>query len=85
MEITPVQIWKNGTVQTATQLICISINDNLDNSATFYYQLLDIDNIQLADGNTVMDGVDYENWDNATDINLAAYQWNAQKLGLTLI
>lgn len=38
--IEPVSIWANGTSQNANVFSLISISDNLQNSATFYYQLL---------------------------------------------
>jgi hypothetical protein len=39
----------------------------------------------LTQGNLIISGEDYDNWNNETNINDAAYVWAAGKLGLTLI
>ena len=83
-QIQPIQIWVNGSIQTATVFNLIIINDNLLNSATFYWQLLDADASKLADGNLTMDAADYAIWSSAQDVNEAAYQWAAAKLNITL-
>ena len=84
-QIQPIQIWVNGSLQTATVFNLIIINDNLTNSATFYWQLLDADAVKLADGNLTMSEPDYDVWNSAQDVNLAAYQWAAAKLNITLV
>lgn len=38
----------------------------------------------LADGNLSISGDDYNGWNTESDINGAAYEWAATKLGLTL-
>lgn len=91
--IQPVSIWVNGSVKTSTKFGMDSIFDNLEDSATFYYQLfsstLDAESnevlTQLAQGNLSMTGTDYENWNDSPDINDAAYQWGATQLNLTII
>lgn len=83
-QIQPITLWVNGQEQTATLFNLISINDNLLNSATFYWQLLDADASKLADGNLTMDEADYAIWSSSQDVNLAAYQWAASKLNITL-
>lgn len=91
--IQPVSIWTNGSVQTATKFNMNSIFDNLEDSATFYYELLssNLDTegnevlTQLAQGNLSMTGTDYQNWDASPSINDAAYQWGATQLSLTII
>ena len=83
-QIQPIQIWVNGQEQTASVFNLIIINDNLTNSATFYWQLLDADAVKLQDGNLTMGEPDYNVWGASADINLAAYQWAATKLNLTL-
>lgn len=85
MDITPISIWSNGTTATATQLINTLVYDNLDDQATFYWQLLDASNNKLQEGNVLMTGTDYVNWNTTTDINLAAYQFVAAELNLTLV
>jgi len=84
-QIQPFTLWVNGQQQTATLFNLISINDNLLNSATFYWQLLDAESVKLQDGNLTMDAADYAVWSSAQDVNLAAYQWAAAKLNITLV
>jgi hypothetical protein len=83
--IQPVSIWANGVNSQATQLSLTIINDNLDTSATLYYQLLTEDGIQLAQGNLTIDGEEYQAWGESSDINNEAYVIAANKLSLTLI
>jgi len=84
-QIQPFTLWVNGQQATATLFSLIIINDNLLNSATFYWQLLDAESVKLQDGNLTMDAADYAVWSSAQDINLAAYQWAASKLNITLV
>lgn len=90
-QIQPVQIWVNGQVQEGSWLNAYIINDNLSSSATFYWSILssgsepDTTGQQLSEGNSTISGNDYLVWGDAADINLAAYQWIASQLGLTLI
>ena len=83
-QIQPLTLWVNGQQATATLFSLIIINDNLSNSATFYYQLLDADASKLADGNLTMGEPDYDVWGSSADINQAAYQWAATELNITL-
>ncbi len=83
-QIQPIQIWVNGQQQTATLFSLIIINDNLSNSATFYYQLLDADAVKLADGNLTMGEPTYDQWGTSTDVNQWAYEWAATQLNITL-
>jgi hypothetical protein len=84
-QIQPIQIWVNGQLQTASVFNLIIINDNLLNSATFYWQLLDVDSVKLQDGNLTMDAADYAVWSSTQDINQSAYDWAANKLNITLV
>ena len=90
-QIEPVSIWVNGQVKTGSWLSAYIINDNLSSSATFYWSILadgsepDTAGEQLSEGNSTIDGENYIIWGEASDINLAAYQWIASQLGLTLI
>jgi hypothetical protein len=84
-QIDPITIWVNGQQLTATLFSLIIINDNLLNSAIFYYQLLDADATKLADGNLTIVEPDYDVWGSSADINLAAYQWAATQLNITLV
>ena len=82
--IQPVSIWANGVNSQATQLSLTIINDNLSTSATLYYQLLAEDGTQLAQGNLIIDGEEYQTWGEASDVNSDAYTIAATKLSLIL-
>jgi len=91
-KIEPLTIWKNGESQEANLLNAYIVNDNLQSSCSFYYSLCAIGERKeampfvifqnLAEGNILMDGENYLNWDNS---NEAAYVYIAEKLNLTLI
>jgi hypothetical protein len=83
-QIQPIQIWVNGSLQTATVFNLIIINDNLTNSATFYWQLLDSAEVKLADGNLTMVEPQYDQWGTSSDVNQWAYEWAATELNITL-
>jgi len=83
-QIQPIQIWVNGSLQTATVFNLIIINDNLLNSATFYWQLLDSAAVKLADGNLTMGEPQYDQWGTQSDANQWAYEWAATQLNITL-
>ena len=90
--IEPVTIWKNGESQEANLLNAYIINDNLQSSCSFYYQLCSsgegteamplVIGQTLADGNVTMDGENYLAWDGDNDY---AFTYIAEKLNLTLI
>ena len=84
-EIQPVSIWYNGIMVMATIFNMTSINDNLTNSCTFYYQLFTDINQVVAEGNLTMTGFDYEAYSTSPDSNSYAYQWGATQLNLTLV
>ena len=87
-QIEPIQIWKNGESQEANLLNAYIINDNLENSCSFYYQLCssgeqpDTIGQSLAEGNVSMSGEDYLAWDGSNDY---AFSYIAEQLNLTLI
>jgi len=83
--IQSVSIWFNGQVVQATIFNLTSINDNLIDSAIFYWQLFDATNIQVAQGNLTMGNPDYTNYSSSADSNEYAYQWGATQLNLTLV
>jgi hypothetical protein len=83
-QIQPIQIWVNGQLQTASVFNLIIINDNLLNSATFYWQLLDSAEVKLQDGNLTMVEPQYDQWGTSSDVNQWAYEWAATQLNLTL-
>jgi hypothetical protein len=79
--IEPVSIWFNGKTDSATILNLTCINDNLFDSAIFYYELKDTAFITIASGNLTMLQPDY-----TTDwtTNNAAYTWAASQLNLVI-
>lgn len=84
-QIQPISIWYNGQMIQAVLFSLISINDNLTNTATFYFQLFSNDSIKLADGNLTMTGFDYQSYSTSIDSNNYAYQWGATQLNLIII
>lgn len=88
--IQAVNVWQNGQVKSATKFNMNSIFDDLETSATFYYELLQVNvdaegnesTEQVAQGNLSMTGAEYQAWDDSND---GAYTWGAGKLSLTII
>ena len=83
--IEAISIWDNGTVQEAKVLNAYAINVVLNNSATFYYQLLAETaegnvGTQLAQGNLTMTGEAYTEW----QADNYAWDWIAEQLNLTI-
>lgn len=77
----PQKIWVNGTELLATIFELQCNFDNLKNQAIFYYALYNDELLKLVDGNITMSEPDYlTDW----STNDAAYNWGAQKLGLTI-
>lgn len=97
--IQPITLWVNGQQQTANQFNLQIVNDNLVDSATFYYELIDqvvtpsptpedepiVSNVVLANGNSILQGAEYDSWGDSGNINDDAYTLIAAKLNLTLI
>ena len=77
-------IWINGEEKNAELINVYSIYDDLSTRATFRYELLSIDEIELAKGTIDIGGEEYLLWGVATDINLMAYEYVAGKLNLVL-
>ena len=84
-QILPVSIWYNGLMVSATILNMVCTNDNLIDSATFYYALYVDTNFQVVDGVLSMGGADYIAYSTSTTANEYAYQWGATQLNLTLV
>ena len=99
-EIQPIQIWKNGEVKTASVLDAIIINDDLQSTCTFYWQIKEADTIVPADeevegsadqvipGQTLDQGnttVSGEEYLNWDGSNNYAYFYIAQTLNITLL
>lgn len=84
VEIQPITIWNAGTTEVATQFDLVTVFDNLESSATTYYQLLTKDNEQLSCGNQTIDGKDYQDWNNETDANGWLLNWSTTQLDITV-
>lgn len=95
MNITPIQIWKDGQVKSAEVFKLRSIADDLATSASFYYELCTEEPVGedgitpvgqvLSNGNISISGQDYQDWGAGSDINQWIYDWAADQLGLTII
>ena len=91
--IQPINVWVNGEQKVANQFNLRIIEDDLSNSATFYYELInqtipdegDPVNTVLANGNSSLSGEEYDAWDDSGDVNNEAYVLIAAKLNLTLV
>ena len=81
--INPIQIWQNGITVEANRM-SLTVQDNLKDAASFYYTLYADDNAVVNSG-IAMGGEEYENWNNETDINNAAYEWVASKINVEII
>ena len=90
-QILPVNVWFNGQVYQAKFLNAYIINDNLTNSATFWWGIYAEGDVagepgqNVASANLTISGQDYIDWNANPDINEDAYIWIADQLGLTLI
>jgi hypothetical protein len=85
--IQPIQIWVNGANKTASVLDARIINDDLQSSCTFYWELKEASTEetqgqQLAQGNVTMSGDDYLNWDGTND---EAYAYIANQINVVIL
>ena len=85
--IQPIQTWVNGSTQTASELDARIINDDLSNSATFYWELKTVSTeeqpaVQLAQGNVNISGEDYDNWGGDNDY---AYAFIAKQINVSIL
>ena len=91
--ITPVPVWYQGEQHNANVFTLYSNGDNLLDSATFRYQLIEeiiisseeINSQTLLIGELSINGADYDLWDAEIDANQWIYNWAASKLNLTII
>jgi len=78
-------IWTNGVEKEAIYLNAVSIQDNLETEATFFYSLLDENYKALITGNISIVGDDYIQW-LANDFSTNwVMNWIAAQLNLTPI
>lgn len=74
-------MWDKGQSKQATILNAYAINVSLNNSATFWYGLMTDSMELLAQGNLVMNGEDYEQW----QTDEFAWDWVSDQLNLTIV
>jgi hypothetical protein len=91
--IQPITTWYQGSEHQANVFSLYSTGDNLIDSATFQYQLIEeivispeeIKSQTLITGQLAINGADYAQWDMEVDANAWIYNWAADQLGLVII
>ena len=91
--IQPISTWYQGETRQANVFSLYSTGDNLLDSASFQYQLIeeivitpeDIKSQTLITGQLFINGEDYAQWDAEIDANAWIYTWAADQLNLILI
>jgi hypothetical protein len=82
--ITPVSIWHNGNVLSANQFVLYCVDNNLLDSATFYYRVQS-DGVPVDEGNLSMQGATYLSMNSSSDSNTYTWNWAASQLNITII
>jgi len=91
--IQPISTWFQGAEHQANVFTLYSTGDNLLDSATFQYQLIEEIIIEpnqnnsqtLLTGILSISGADYAQWDAEIDANAWIYNWAASQLNLVII
>lgn len=91
--IQPISTWYQGAEHQANVFTLYSTGDNLIDSASFQYQLIEeiiispeeIKSQTLITGQLSINGEDYAQWDAEVDANAWIYKWAADQLNLILI
>jgi hypothetical protein len=91
--IQPITTWYQGAEHEANVFSLYSTGDNLLDSASFQYQLIELIVISpeeqksqtLISGQLLINGADYAQWDAEIDANAWIYQWAADQLNLVLL
>lgn len=91
-QIQPISTWYQGSEHEANVFTLYSDGDNLIDSATFKYQLIELIVVSseeqisqtLITGQLAINGHDYIDWDSSVSANEWIYNWAADKLGLTI-
>ena len=90
--IEPISSWQNGEEKQATVFILTSSYDDLSTMANFQYQLSEVYISlygygmlnPLVNGELIISGQDYLDWDAAVDANEWIYTWAATQLKLVI-
>ena len=91
--IQPISTWYQGEQRQANVFSLYGQGDNLIDSATFKYYLIELIVISpeeqssqtLLSGELSINGQDYADWDSSVSANEWIYNWAANKLGLTIV
>jgi hypothetical protein len=91
--IQPITTWYQGAEHQANIFSLYLTGDNLIDSASFQYQLIEeivispdeINSQTLITGQLAINGADYAQWDAEIDANQWIYNWAASQLGLVII
>jgi hypothetical protein len=91
--IQPVSIWYQGATHQANVFSLYSTGDNLIDSASFKYQLIELIVVSpeeqssqtLVTGEIAINGQDYIDWDSSVSANEWIYNWAADKLDLVIL
>ena len=91
--IQPVTTWYKGAEHQASVFNCYLSYDNLIDTATIRYQLIELIVVSadeqtsqiLINDELSINGTDYADWDAQTDANQWIYNWSASQLGLVII
>lgn len=91
--IQPVTTWYKGAEHQASVFNCFLSYDNLIDTATIRYQLIELIVVSadeqtsqiLINDELSINGADYQLWDAEVDANAWIYNWAANKLNLTII
>ena len=92
-QIQPITTWFQGATHEANIFSLYGQGDNLIDSASFKYQLIELIIVSpeeqssqtLISGELSINGDDYAAWNSSVDANHWIYNWAANKLGLTII
>lgn len=92
-QILPITTWFKGEEHQANVFNLYSTGDNLVDSATFQYQLIELIVVSpeeqtsqtLIVGELAINGDDYIQWDAEINANEWIYNWAADKLNLTIV
>jgi len=92
-QIQPITTWFQGQQRQANVFSLFGQGDNLIDSASFKYQLIELIIVSpdeqssqtLVSGELSINGDDYADWNASTDANAFIYDWAAQKLNLTIL
>lgn len=79
ISITPVTCWNSGISMSGVQLTTAVINDNMVDSVTFVYSVLDQYMRALSTGNLIMQSTDY------VESNSSRISWILTQLNLTTL